>query len=100
MDRLLDPHSLRWARLALVLAGRAAEVPYRGDVAGPARTRSLRILAATVVGAAPATFVCHYRGERAPTSVEVPPLTFRVVIGGAVVATVVGRRRRRKPVPP
>ncbi len=58
----------------------------------------MRFFAATVVGAAPATFVYSYLGERAPMSVQVLLVAFGVVIAGAVVATVVRRRRRSKPV--
>lgn len=56
-------------------------------------------LAATVVGAAPATFVYSYLGERAPQYVQVLLIAFGVVTAGAVVAAIIRRRRRGKLVP-
>lgn len=91
----------RWGAYAVLVARLIPILSF--DVisfaAGLTRIRFLRFFAATVVGAAPATFVYSYLGERAPMSVRVLLVAFGVVIAGAVVATVVRRRRRGKPVP-
>ena len=52
------------------------------------------LLAATAVGAAPATFVYLYLGERAPQYVWVLLVAFGIVVAGAVVAAIVRRRSR------
>ena len=67
--------------------------------AGLTRIRFLRFFAATVVGAAPATFVYSYLGGRAPQSVQVLLVAFGVVIAVAVVTAVIRRRKQGKPVP-
>lgn len=91
----------RWGAYAVLVARLIPILSF--DVisfaAGLTRIRFLRFFAATVVGAAPATFVYSFLGERAPMSVRVLLVAFGVVIAGAVVATVVRRRRRGKPVP-
>lgn len=91
----------RWGAYAVLVARLIPILSF--DVisfaAGLTRIRFLRFFAATVVGAAPATFVYSYLGERAPMSVQVLLVAFGVVIAGAVVATVVRRRRRSKSVP-
>jgi hypothetical protein len=56
----------------------------------------LRFFAATVVGAAPATFVYSYLGERAPMFVQVLLVALGAVIAGAVVAVVVRCRKQGK----
>lgn len=92
----------RWGAHAVLVARLVPVLSF--DVvsfaAGLTRVGFLRFFAATVVGAAPATFVYSYLGERAPASVRVLLLAFGVVIAGAVVATVVRRRRRDKAAPP
>ena len=92
----------RWGAYAVLVARLVPILSF--DVvsfaAGLTRIRFLRFFAATVVGAAPATFVYSYLGERAPMSVRILLVAFGVVIAGAVVATVVRRRRRDEPVPP
>jgi len=91
----------RWGAYAVLVARLIPILSF--DVisfaAGLTRIRFLRFFAATVVGAAPATFVYSYLGEQAPMSVQVLLVAFGVVIAGAVVATVVRRRRQGKPVP-
>lgn len=67
--------------------------------AGLTRMKFWGFLAATVVGAAPATFVYSYLGERAPQYVQVLLIAFGVLTAGAVVAAIIRHRRRGKPVP-
>lgn len=67
--------------------------------AGLTRMRFGAFIAATVVGAAPAAFVYAFLGERAPRYVWFLMVAFGVVVAGAVIAAVVRRRRRGKPVP-
>ncbi len=64
--------------------------------AGLTRMRFLGFLAATVVGAAPATFVYSYLGERAPQYVNVLLAVFGVVIAAGIVAALVRHRRKAK----
>lgn len=67
--------------------------------AGLTRIGFLKFFAATVLGAAPATFVYSYLGGRAPQYVQVLLIAFGVVIAAAVITAVVRRRWRGKPVP-
>ncbi len=67
--------------------------------AGLTRIGFLKFFAATVLGAAPATFVYSYLGGRAPQYVQVLLIAFGVVIAGAVVAAIVRRRKQGKPAP-
>jgi uncharacterized membrane protein YdjX (TVP38/TMEM64 family) len=91
----------RWGAYAVLVARLIPILSF--DVisfaAGLTQIRFLRFFAATVVGAAPATFVYSYLGERAPMSVQVLLVAFGVAIAGAVVAAVVRRKRQGKPVP-
>ena len=91
----------RWGAYAVLVARLIPILSF--DVvsfaAGLTRIRFPRFFAATVVGAAPATFVYSYLGERAPMSVQVLLVAFGVVIACAVVATVVRRRRQSKSLP-
>ena len=92
----------RWGAYAILVA-RLVPILFFDVIsfaAGLTRVGFLRFFAATVVGAAPATFVYSYLGERVPASVRVLLVVFGVVIAGAVVATVVRRRMRGKAVPP
>lgn len=67
--------------------------------AGLTRMRFSGFVLATVVGAAPATFVYSYLGQRAPQYVEALLVAFGLVVAGALVAAAIGRRRRGKTVP-
>ena len=64
--------------------------------AGLTRMRSAGFLVATVVGAAPATFVYSYLGEQAPQYVNVLLVAFGVVIAAGIVAALVRRRSGAK----
>ncbi len=90
-----------WGKYAVLIARLIPIVSF--DVisfaAGLTRMRFLGFFVATVVGMAPATFIYSYLGGRAPQYVEVLLVAFGLVIAGAVVAAVVRRRRRGKPVP-
>jgi uncharacterized membrane protein YdjX (TVP38/TMEM64 family) len=91
----------RWGAYAVLIARLVPILSF--DVisfaAGLTRMRFWGFLVATAVGAAPATFVYAYLGERAPQHVRVLLVAFGIVIAGAVVAAVVQRRRQGKPVP-
>lgn len=91
----------RWGVYAVLVARLVPIVSF--DVisfaAGLTRMRFWGFLIATVVGAAPATFVYSYLGERAPQHVQVLLVAFGIVIAGAVVAAVVRRWRQGKRVP-
>lgn len=91
----------RWGAYAVLVARLVPILSF--DVisfaAGLTRMRFRGFLIATVVGAAPATFVYSYLGERAPEYVQVLLVVFGIVIAGAVVATVVRRWRQGKRVP-
>jgi len=91
----------RWGHYA-VLAARLVPI-LSFDVisfaAGLTRMGFWGFLVATTVGAAPATFVYAYLGGRAPQYVQVLLVAFGIVIAVAVVAAIVQRWRRGKPVP-
>ncbi|MBA4115670.1 MAG: TVP38/TMEM64 family protein [Rubrobacter sp.] len=91
----------RWGVYAVLIARLVPILSF--DVisfaAGLTRMGFWGFLVATVVGAAPATFVYSYLGGRAPQYVQVLLVAFGVVIAGAVVAAIVRRHRQGKPVP-
>lgn len=64
--------------------------------AGLTKMRLPGFLAATVVGAAPATFVYSFLGEQAPQYINVLLIAFGTVVAAGVVAAIVRRRRRAK----
>lgn len=80
----IEPRTVRRVRLARAL-GRAPVEVLTGR-----RGSSPPIIAVTVVGAAPATFVYAYPGERAPQYTQALLIAFGTVIAGAVVAAVFG----------
>ena len=92
----------RWGAYAILVARLVPVLSF--DVisfaAGLTRVRFGGFLAATAVGAAPATFVYSYLGERAPQYVWVLLVAFGIVVAGAVVAAVVRRRRRGREIDP
>ncbi len=92
----------RWGAYAVLVALLVPVVSF--DVisfaAGLTRMRFGGFLAATAAGAAPATFVYSYLGERAPQYVWVLLVAFGIVVAGAVVAAVVRRRRRGREIAP
>lgn len=91
----------RWGAYAVLVARLVPILSF--DVisfaAGLTRMRFGGFLVATVVGAAPATFVYSYLGGEAPQYVQVLMVAFGVVIAGAVVAAAVRRWKSGKPVP-
>ncbi len=88
----------RWGACAVLVARLVPIVSF--DVisfaSGLTRMRFAGFLAATVVGAAPATFVYSYLGEQAPQYVNILLVAFGVVIAVGIVAALVRRRRRAK----
>jgi uncharacterized membrane protein YdjX (TVP38/TMEM64 family) len=88
----------RWGAWAVFVARLVPIVSF--DVisfaAGLTRMRSAGFLVATVVGAAPATFVYSYLGEQAPQYVNVLLVAFGVVIAAGIVAALVRRRSGAK----
>lgn len=66
--------------------------------AGLTRMRFWRFLLATTAGMTPACFVYAYLGDHAPGNVNLLLAAFGIFVAGAIIATVVGRRRRGKPV--
>lgn len=91
----------RWGVYAVLVARLVPVLSF--DVisyaAGLTRMRFSGFVLATLVGAAPATFVYAYLGGRAPQYVQVLLIVFGIVIAGVVVAAVVRRRRRGRAVP-
>jgi uncharacterized membrane protein YdjX (TVP38/TMEM64 family) len=91
----------RWGAYAVLVARLVPILSF--DVisyaAGLTRMRLSGFVLATIVGAAPATFVYAYLGGRAPQYVQVLLVVFGIVIAGAVVAAVVRRRRRGRTLP-
>ena len=91
----------RWGMYAVLVARLVPILSF--DVisfaAGLSRMGFWGFLAATVVGAAPATFVYSYLGGRAPQYVQVLLVVFGIVVAGALVATIVRHHRQGKPVP-
>jgi uncharacterized membrane protein YdjX (TVP38/TMEM64 family) len=91
----------RWGAYAVLVARLIPVVSF--DVisyaAGLTRMRFASFMVATVVGAAPATFVYSFLGERAPRYVNVLIIAFGVVVAGAVITAIVRRHRQGKPVP-
>ncbi len=96
-----DSWFARWGAYAVLVARLVPIVSF--DVisyaAGLTRMKFSGFVLATVVGAAPATFVYSYLGQRAPQYAEVLLIAFGIVIAGAVVAAVVRRRKRGKAAP-
>ena len=92
----------RWGAYAILVARLVPVLSF--DVisfaAGLTHVRFGGFLATTAVGAAPATFVYSYLGERAPQYVWVLLVAFGIVVAGAVVAAVVRRRRRGREIDP
>ena len=92
----------RWGAYAILVARLVPVLSF--DVisfaAGLTRVRFGGFLAATAVGAAPATYVYSYLGERAPQYVWVLLVAFGIVVACAVVATGVRRRGRGRRHPP
>lgn len=64
--------------------------------AGVTRTNFWGFLTATVVGAAPATFVYSFLGEQAPQYVNVLFIAFGAVVAAGIVAAIVRRGRRAR----
>ncbi|WP_119070118.1 TVP38/TMEM64 family protein [Rubrobacter indicoceani] len=90
----------RWGTYAVLVARLVPIVSF--DVisfaAGLTRMRLSGFVAATVVGAAPATFVYSFLGEQAPQYINVLLIAFGVVVAvGIVVALVQRRRAKREP---
>ncbi|MDQ3603758.1 MAG: TVP38/TMEM64 family protein [Actinomycetota bacterium] len=96
-----DRWFLRWGAYAILVARLVPVVSF--DVisyaAGLTSMRFWRFMLATAVGMTPATFVYSYLGGKAPQYVQVLLVVFGVVIAGAVVATVLRRRRQGKGIP-
>ncbi len=91
----------RWGVYAVLIARLVPILSF--DVislaAGLTRMGFWGFLAATAVGAAPATFVYSYLGERAPQYVEVLLVAFGIIAAVAMIAAIVRRRRHGKQVP-
>ncbi len=91
----------RWGIYAVLIARLVPILSF--DVislaAGLTRMGFWGFLAATAVGAAPATFVYSYLGERAPQYVEVLLVAFGIIAAVAMIAAIVRRRRHGKQVP-
>lgn len=91
----------RWGTYAVLVARLVPIVSF--DVvsfaAGLTRMRFWGFLVATVIGMSPATFVYSYLGERAPQHVRVLLVAFGIVVAVGVIAAVIRRRKRGKPVP-
>jgi uncharacterized membrane protein YdjX (TVP38/TMEM64 family) len=96
-----DRWFLRWGAYAVLIARLVPVVSFDivSYAAGLTRMGFWRFMLATVVGMAPATFIYAYLGEQAPQYVQVLLVAFGVVIAGAVVATVLRRRRQGKRIP-
>lgn len=96
-----DRWFLRWGAYAVLVARLVPVVSF--DVisfaAGLTRMRFWSFIVTTAIGMTPATFVYSYLGGHAPQYVNVLLIVFGIVIAGAVVAAVIRRRRRGKPVP-
>lgn len=92
----------RWGAYAILVARLVPVLSFDiiSFAAGLTRVRFGEFLAATAVGAAPATFVYSYLGERAPQYVWVLLVAFGIVVAGGVVAAVVRRRRRGREIDP
>lgn len=90
-----DRWLLRWGAHAVLFARLVPVVSF--DVvsyaAGLTRVRFGAFLAATTIGAAPASFAYAYLGERAPRFVWALMAVFVVVVAVAVIVSVVRRRR-------
>jgi uncharacterized membrane protein YdjX (TVP38/TMEM64 family) len=88
----------RWGACAVFVARLVPVVSF--DVisfaAGLTRMNFWGFLAATVFGAAPATFVYSFLGEQAPRYVNVLLIVFGVVIAAGVIAAIVRRRRAKQ----
>ena len=91
----------RWGLYAVLVARLVPGVSFDiiSYAAGITRMSFRRFLAATTLGIFPQTLVYSYLGHRAPEQVRLFLVFSALVIAGAVVAAVVSRRRRGKPVP-
>ncbi len=91
----------RWGVYAVLVARLVPVLSFDmiSYAAGLTRMRFSGFVLATIVGAAPATFVYAYLGGRAPQYVQVLLVAFGIVIAGTVVAAVVRRRRQGRAVP-
>ncbi len=96
-----DRWFLRWGAYAILGARLVPVVSFDiiSYAAGLTRMGFWRFMLATVVGMAPATFIYSYLGGQAPQYVQVLLVAFGVVIGGAVLAAVIRRRRQGKRIP-
>jgi len=91
----------RWGAYAVLVARLVPVVSFDAIsyAAGLTRMRFASFMVATVIGAAPATFVYSFLGERAPRYVNVLIIAFGVVVAGGIIAAIVRRHGQGKPVP-
>lgn len=91
----------RWGAYAVLVARLVPVISFDAIsyAAGLTRMRFASFMVATVIGAAPATFVYSYLGGRAPRYVNVLIIAFGVVIAGGIITAIVRRHRQGKPVP-
>lgn len=91
----------RWGLYAVLVARLVPGISFDiiSYAAGITRMSFRRFLAATALGILPQTFVYSYLGHRAPEHVRLFLVFSGLVVAGAVIAAVVRRRRRGKPVP-
>lgn len=91
----------RWGLYAVIVARLVPGISF--DVvsyaAGITHMSFRRFLGATAIGVFPQTFVYSYLGHRAPEHVRLFLLSSAIVIFAVLVAALIRRRRRDKPVP-